>query len=112
MNATHKLKTWPEPFRAILDGRKRHEFRRDSDRIFMEGDTLVLQEFDPCVDCKATGHMPEKTYMRCNSCRGEKGKYTLRELRCEATYISRHPDYGMPQGFVAMTIRVDGEGVE
>src|SRR5690606_28445539 len=42
----HDLKCWPEPFRAIVAGAKRHEFRRD-DRGYALGDVLYLYEWDP-----------------------------------------------------------------
>lgn len=44
--SVHPLKCWPEYFRAILDGRKRFEVRRD-DRGFALGDVLALLEYDP-----------------------------------------------------------------
>lgn len=43
---THYLKTWPEPFAAILDGRKMFEVRVN-DRGFEVADRLVLQEYEP-----------------------------------------------------------------
>ena len=42
----HFLKTWPEYFQAIWDGKKTFEVRKN-DRDFKVGDMLVLQEFDP-----------------------------------------------------------------
>lgn len=42
----HTLKTWPEYFAAIIDGRKRFELRKN-DRDYQVGDLLVLQEYDP-----------------------------------------------------------------
>jgi hypothetical protein len=43
---THHLKTWPEPFEAVWDGRKTFELRRN-DRAYTAGDVLVLQEWFP-----------------------------------------------------------------
>jgi hypothetical protein len=43
---THRLKTWPEFFDAIADGRKTFEIRKN-DRGFQTGDELVLLKWDP-----------------------------------------------------------------
>ena len=43
MNAIHKLKTDPEVFQAIVDGRRTFEIRFN-DRNFKVGDELVLLE--------------------------------------------------------------------
>lgn len=43
----HELKCWPQFFEAIKDGRKRHDLRRNYDRNFHVGDTLLLCEFCP-----------------------------------------------------------------
>lgn len=42
----HELKTWASPFRDMLTGAKRADFRRD-DRNYRVGDTLILREYDP-----------------------------------------------------------------
>ena len=42
----HKLKTWPEYFEAVLSGTKNFEIRI-ADRKFLEGDTLLLCEYNP-----------------------------------------------------------------
>lgn len=41
----HRLRSSPQYFQAILDGRKRHELRR-TDREFNVGDILELVEHD------------------------------------------------------------------
>lgn len=81
MNKTHKLKTWPDVFQGILDNLIRHQFRRN-DRNFLLGDILHLREFIPS---------------------GE--RYTGREIRAIITAISYGPEWGIPTGFVAMSIK-------
>lgn len=44
--ATHELKTWPQYFEGVYQGRKGFEFRKN-DRDYKVGDTLVLQEWFP-----------------------------------------------------------------
>ena len=83
---THELKCWPEFFRAIRDGRKTFEIRKD-DRDYRHGDTLVLREWD-----------------------SETESYTAAEpLTCGVTYIAgKKPHWcpGLPPGTVAMSIVV------
>lgn len=45
--AIHYLKTWPDFFHAIRGGSKTFDIRREDDRHFVVGDTLVLQEYEP-----------------------------------------------------------------
>ena len=59
----HIKKVWPEYFQAILDGKKTYELRL-ADWECNDGDTLVLQEWNP------------KT-----------GEYTGREIQKEVTYV-------------------------
>lgn len=63
--ATHKVKSWPAYFQAMLDGNKKHDMRNMKDRDYRIGDTLRLQEYDPF-----------------------EGKYTGREALFEITYIT------------------------
>ncbi len=107
---THTLKCWREPFTAIFDGLKRHEFRREDDKLFCDGDVLILQEFAHCDECDAKGQIHRTWGIECcKKCFGEKGVYTGRELRAEVLYVSRAPDFGMQKGFVAMSIKVAGD---
>lgn len=87
---THELKTWPGPFQAVVDGRKRFEIRRD-DRGFTVGDTLKLEEYDP-----GTG-------------RGYALNY--RWIKCEVTHIVEGERWGLLPHFVVMSIDVKEEGV-
>ena len=74
--ANHELKTWPEYFEAVLDGRKTFELRRD-DRRYAVGDALSLREWDP----------------------GTKD-YTGRWLDVTVTYkVSDVPHFGLMEGF-------------
>ena len=41
----HELKTWPDMFQDIFDGKKKFELRKD-DRNFQVGDSLLLKEYD------------------------------------------------------------------
>lgn len=42
----HELKTWPGYFALVASGRKNFE-ARVNDRVFREGDTLILREYNP-----------------------------------------------------------------
>lgn len=72
----HELKTWPNYFEPVLDGRKTFEVRYD-DRGFQVGDILVLREWDP-----------------------EEGLYTGRVVVFEVTYVLH--GMGLQKDYVAM----------
>ena len=76
----HALKTWPEPYRAAVNGTKRFEFRKD-DRGFAVDDRLLLMEWDPAT-----------------------GDYTGQSFPFAVMYIVRGPDFGVPEGFVVLSI--------
>jgi Domain of unknown function (DUF3850) len=46
MMTEHRVKTWPEYYQAVKDGRKTFEIR-NNDRNYREGDIVHLLEFDP-----------------------------------------------------------------
>ena len=77
----HALKTWPAPFEAVVDGRKRFELRVD-DRPFRVDDTLLLQEWDPTT-----------------------AEYTGRNCAVRVLYILAS-GFGLPEGYVCMSIEV------
>lgn len=76
---THELKTWPEPFQAVLDGSKRHEIRR-FDREFQTGDLLALREFSVISG------------------------YTGREVIVEVTYVTFPGEWGLPLDLCVLSI--------
>lgn len=91
MNAvTHDLKTWPEMFQAVLDGRKRHEIRR-ADRPFAAGDVLRLREWSPRPFI-ASG-----------------GDYTGREQMVRVTYLTPAGAWGLPGNLCVMSIEPENE---
>ena len=69
--ATIKKKIWPEYFEKVLSGKKTYELRLNDFEV-SEGDTLVLEEWDP--DTKAfTGRKVEKAV-------SQVGKFTIEDL--------------------------------
>ena len=76
----HELKTYPEPFNAVLCGRKTAEFRKD-DRNFEVGDSVRLREWDPANE-----------------------RYTGFELTKEISDIRRGPDFDIPEGFAMLSL--------
>lgn len=87
---THQLKCWPKPFWEVFHGRKRFEIRKD-DRSFAVGDTLDLREWNPDALNRST-------------MQATLGVYTGQAIVCSVTYISRGPDWGLPEGLVVMSI--------
>lgn len=58
----HALKTWPEYFAAVVDGRKTFEVRKD-DRGFEVGDTVDLHEYVPGGTFTGRHEQREITYV-------------------------------------------------
>ena len=84
---THELKSWKEPFTDILDGKKRHDFRCNSDHDLRTGDTVLLKEFSPDDDA-----------------------YTGREVLVGITYMVRGEDspeeWGIPRNYCIFEFEV------
>jgi len=92
----HDLKTWPYEFSAVAEGTKRFEYRVDDGRNFEVGDVLILHEWQPAPLCNRTTEGP--------------GEYTGRVLRAYVTFLLRGPAFGVPIGFVVMSILPDPLG--
>ena len=95
---THELKTWPEPFAAVLSGAKTYEIRKD-DRGYMVGDVLVLKEWEPEEEWVG-GHrmMPQAGY----------DGYTGRTLRRVVTYKTPGGSFGLPADLCVLGIKEQG----
>jgi hypothetical protein len=76
---THSLKTWPKYFRAIIDGSKKFELRKN-DRDFHVGDTLKLEEWDAVAE-----------------------EYTGRTVLMRVTYLIQG-EFGLPEDMCIMSI--------
>jgi len=76
----HELKTWPGVYQATLDKKKKAEFRKN-DQGFEVNDILILREWEP-----------------------DKQSYTGRTLKVRVVHIVRGPDFGIPDGYVMMSI--------
>jgi hypothetical protein len=87
----HFVKCWPDAFRALEDGSKRFEFRKD-DRDYKVGDLMRIAEWTP---------FEEYDYQRAVV----KGEYTGKELLMEITYILRGGRFGVPDGYAVMSVR-------
>lgn len=91
----HGLKTWPEPFAAIVRGDKTHEARKN-DRGYAVGDVLRLREWVPDV--------PE----HCNwqaSGGSLTGTFTGASVDVIVTYITPGGAYGLPADLCVMSIK-------
>lgn len=101
----HELRTWPDEFQAMLDGRKPFDIR-NGDRDFQVDDILILREFEICPSCLGIGTADKRT--PCSVCQGEAGAYTGRKICRKVTYIlNSHPvgiPFGLRPGYVALGV--------
>lgn len=86
----HELKVWPEPFRSLMAGRKKHEIRK-FDRDFEVGDLLILKEWDPTPVTS-----PEVPI-------GTRG-YTGEEVKVRVSYITPPGTWGLPPDIGVLSI--------
>jgi hypothetical protein len=76
----HELKTWPEPFDSVAEGKKTYELRVN-DRGFQSGDLLLLRRYDPMTR-----------------------RYTGRELSARIGYITIGGEWGLPAGLCVFSL--------
>ena len=75
----HQIKCWPEPFQAMLEGRKTAEFRLN-DRDYRVGDVLWIREWCP-----------------------EAGAYTDRSLTRRISHVLSS-GFGLPEGYAMLSL--------
>lgn len=85
----HQLKCWPEPFKAVLAGHKRHEVRKN-DRGYTRGDHVVLNEWDP-------------TPASINVLDGAKG-FTGRSVGAVIGHVTEGGTFGLPDDICVFTL--------
>ena len=101
---THNLKTWPSFFQAVKSKIKPFEIR-ENDRNFEVGDTLILEEFSPCPECKGTGRVwpdgKDAASAHCDECHGmrDHGIYTGDTCVRTVSYIT---DFGQTGNQIVM----------
>lgn len=82
----HALKSWPASFEAVLNRRKRYEWRLDDGhplRDYQVDDMLLLQEWNPDTD-----------------------EFSGRSLIAVIQHITRGGEYNLPEGSIVMDIEV------
>jgi len=86
----HELKTWPSAFRAMVEGKKSFEYRKN-DRGFQVGDRLKLYEYIPG--------------------KRNTGKYTGDVLIAKVIFILENapPAFGLPDGYCIMQLEFIGQ---
>ncbi len=77
----HTLRTWPDPFAAVVSGHKTHEIRKN-DRGYAVGDVLYLHEWDPASEL-----------------------YTGKSYAVEVTFMTAVGEWDIPAGLCVMSIR-------
>lgn len=90
---THELKIFPRYFKAVQDGSKTFELRKN-DRDFKVGDILVLKEFKSRL-LDNTG--PTEVVI-------EEGGYTGREISKRISYILEGGQFGLRKGYSILAL--------
>jgi hypothetical protein len=87
----HQIKCWPEFFRALKDGRKTFDARKN-DRNYQVGDQVIQNEWTPA-----------------DGLHSELGEYSGRTLRFVVTYILKGSEQnnltGVQEGFCVLALQ-------
>src|SRR5471030_288524 len=83
----HELKILPQYFKAVLEGTKTFELRKN-DRDYKVGDTLILKEWQHLFDME--------------------WRYTVKEITKEITYILEGGQYGLGIDYCILGLKPTG----
>ena len=89
----HRVKSAPNPFRDVWDGRKSYEVRVD-DRGYRTGDEMRLCEWTSPLAAAESGSTADLS------------GYTGREIRVEIVHKTPGGRWGLPHGLCVLGIRV------
>lgn len=92
----HVLKTHPAMFRAVRDGRKNFEVRKD-DRAYQAGDTVVLQFHDPDMPGGNFPAPPMSPWL-------DSDPDDRSALHRKVTFVLRGGQYGVEPGYVVLAL--------
>jgi hypothetical protein len=88
--AHHTLKTHPPLFRAVREGVKNFDVRKD-DRAFQAGDTVELTFYDPDVP----GGFPAPSFVQDDA---------RSPMKRRITFVLRGGQYGVEPGYVVLAL--------
>lgn len=92
MARTHEMKSWPQFFQPIVEGRKLHDLRSKEGRDFQVGDVALLREYDPVA-----------------------GDYTGRACQCLITFITSndtpcaYSSAALARGYAILSLKFMGK---
>lgn len=92
----HTLKTHPAYFRAVRDGTKTFEVRKD-DRAFQCGDTVILTFADP--DSPSAAWAPPAPPLG-----HERGSDNRSDITRKIGFVLRGGQFGLEPGYVAFSL--------
>ena len=84
----HELKTWQQYFKAVANGTKTFELRKN-DRNFKVGDTLILEEWEPGL-------------INTDGVTAKKQGYTGRKIEKKITYLLESGEFGLRKGYAIL----------
>ena len=95
----HVLKTHPAMFKALREGTKNFEVRKD-DRAFQTGDIVVLKYYDP----NPTSAIPVPPWSANESANEVEDQIDKSPIVKRITFVLRGGQYGIEPGYVVLAL--------